>query len=109
GQWSNKFAWQAGAMWAGAFGVSDLDFEAEWTHVEPYTYTHWNTDDDRFTNSGSLLGAKIGPNAMSYWSTLRWAPTQKWLFAIEGEYIERGENVYDSSGTLLYNAGADYN
>ncbi|MFI5202667.1 MAG: hypothetical protein ACHQNE_09795, partial [Candidatus Kapaibacterium sp.] len=51
GDWQNKFAWQAGGMWAGAFGVPDLDFEGEWTRVEPYTYTHWNTDDNRYTNA----------------------------------------------------------
>ncbi|HWF43167.1 MAG TPA: hypothetical protein VG537_00860 [Candidatus Kapabacteria bacterium] len=105
----NKFAWQLGGMWAGAFGISNLDWEAEWMRVEPYTYTHWNTDDNRFTNSGTLLGAQIGPNAESYWSALRWAPSEKWTFSLEGELVLRGENLYDSTGKLLYNAGADYN
>src|SRR4029077_12430950 len=62
GDWQNKFAWQLGGMWAAAFGVPDLDWEAEWIRVEPYVYTHWNTDDARFTNSNTLLGAQIGPN-----------------------------------------------
>lgn len=109
GDWQNKFAWQLGGMWAGAFGVQDLDWEAEWIRVEPYVYTHWNTDDARFTNSNTLLGAQIGPNAMSYWTMLRWAPSAKWTFTAQGQLIERGENIYDSSGNLLYNAGADYN
>lgn len=109
GDWQNKFAWQVGGMWAGAFGVSDLDWEAEWMHVEPYVYTHWNTDDARFTNSNTLLGAQIGPNSISYWTMLRWAPSAKWIFSVQGEYVERGENIYDSSGNLLYNAGANYN
>jgi hypothetical protein len=109
GDWQNKFAWQFGGMWADAFGVSNLDFEAEWMRVEPYTYTHWNTDDDRYTTSQTLLGAQIGPNAMSYWSMLRWTPSAKWTLSLEGELVQRGENIYDSTGNLLYNAGADYN
>jgi hypothetical protein len=109
GHWANKFAWQFGGMWAGAFGMRDLDWSAEWMRVEPYTYTHWNTDDERYTTAGTLLGAQIGPNAMSYWTGLRWAPSAQWTFRAEAQYVERGENIYDSSGTLLYNAGGDYN
>jgi hypothetical protein len=109
GHWDNKFAWQFGAMWAGAFGLKDLDWFAEWIRVEPYTYTHWNTDDDRYTTAGTLMGAQIGPNAMSYTSEFRWAPSAQWTFALDGQLIERGENIYDSTGALLYNAGADVN
>ncbi len=107
GYWSNKWAWQFGGMWAGAFGIPDLDWEAEWIRAEPYTYTHWDTTGSTST-SKTLLGAQIGPNSQSYWATLRWAPDAKWTFSLEGELIERGENLYDSSGNLLYNAGADY-
>jgi hypothetical protein len=109
GRWDNKFAWQFGGMWASAFGIPDLDFEAEWIRVEPYFYTHWNTDDDRYTNSNTLLGAQIGPNAMSYWGMFRWAPAAAWTFSIQGQLIQRGENIYDSTGKLIYNAGADFN
>lgn len=108
GNWSNKFAWQLGSMWAGAFGFKDLDWFAEWMLVQPYTYTHWNTDDDRYTTGGTALGAQIGPNAISYWSELRWAPSPKWTFALDAQLVRRGENIYDSSGALLYNAGSDY-
>jgi hypothetical protein len=107
GYWSNKWAWQLGGMWAGAFGCSDLDWEAEWIRVEPYTYSHWDTVGS-YSSSNTLLGSQIGPNAQSFWTTLRWTPNSKWTFALEGQFIERGENIYDSSGNLLYNAGANY-
>ncbi len=103
----NKWAWQFGGMWAGAFGVRDLDVSAEWIRVEPYTYSHWEST-NRFSNSGSLLGAQIGPNATSYWSAARWVPSPKWTFTLDAQLMERGENVYDSTGRLLYNAGADW-
>jgi len=107
GYWSNKSAWQFGAMWAGAFGISNLDWEAECIRVEPYTYSHWDTN-GTYSTSKTLLGAQIGSNAISYWTMLRWAPSAKWTISLSAEFIERGENVYDSNGKLLYNAGADY-
>jgi len=107
GYWSNKWAWQLGGMWAGAFGIQNLDWEAEWMYVKPYTYTHWDTVGS-YSTSGTLLGAQIGPNAISYWSSLRWAPDSKWTLSLSGQFVERGENVYDSTGKLIYNAGADY-
>jgi hypothetical protein len=94
-------------MWAGPLGLSNLDVMAEWIRVEPYTYTHWDYD-TRFSNSGSVLGAQIGPNATSLWTDLRWTPTSKWTISLSEQFIERGENIYDSAGTMLYNAGADW-
>ncbi len=107
GYWSNKGGDQLGIMWAGAFGIPDLDWEAEWTRILPYTYSHWDTVGS-FSTSGAPLGAQVGPNSISYWTELRWAPNAKWIIALQGQFIERGENIYDSTGKLLYNAGADY-
>jgi hypothetical protein len=107
GYWSNKGGDQLGIMWAGAFGIPDLDWEAEWIRILPYTYSHWDTVGS-YSTSGAPLGAQIGPNSMSYWTELRWAPNAKWIIALQGQFIERGENIYDSTGKLLYNAGADY-
>ncbi|MDP4199299.1 MAG: hypothetical protein Q8922_12600 [Bacteroidota bacterium] len=107
GYWGNKWAWQFGAMWAGAFGMHDLDWEMEWIRVDPYTYTHWDPH-TQYSSSQTILGAQIGPNAQSLWSMLRWVPSAKWTAAFEGQFVQRGENVFDTVGTLLYNAGSDY-
>ncbi|HEY3876450.1 MAG TPA: hypothetical protein VGM92_13325 [Candidatus Kapabacteria bacterium] len=107
GYWSNKWAWQLGAMWADPFGIPNLDWKAEWMYVKPYLYTHWDGE-DAYTNSQTLLGAQIGPNSISYWTGLRWTPDAKWAVSLQCELIEKGENLYDSTGKLLYNAGADY-
>ena len=80
---------------------------AEWIHVEPYVYSHFSPH-NTFSSSQTLLGAQIGPNAKSYWMAMRWIPSSKWTFMLEGQLVERGENVYDSSGKLIYNAGGDY-
>jgi hypothetical protein len=40
GWWANKFAIQAGLKYYDAFGVSNLDLQAETNIVRPYTYSH---------------------------------------------------------------------
>lgn len=106
GYWGNKFAWQAGLMWAAPFGLNDVDVAAEYTQVQPYTYSHFNPQ-NAFVTSGSILGSQIGPNSMSVWGQIRWIPSWQWKFSLTTKYIARGENIYDSTGALLVNYGAD--
>ncbi|MBC8153904.1 MAG: hypothetical protein H7Z72_13425, partial [Bacteroidetes bacterium] len=40
GSWTNKFAAQAGIKYIDAFGVSNLDLQAEANLARPYTYSH---------------------------------------------------------------------
>jgi hypothetical protein len=106
GYWGNKFAWQAGLMWAAPFGLNDVDISAEYTQVQPYTYSHFNPQNAFVTNK-MILGSQIGPNSMSMWGQVRWVPSWQWKFWVSANYIARGENIYDSTGALLVNYGAD--
>ena len=107
GLWSNKFAWQIGGMWAAPFGLQDVDISFEHTHIEPYTYSHFNSQ-NTFSTSGQILGAAIGPNAISFWGQIRWAPSEKLSIDANLTLIKRGENYYDSAAGKFYNAGADF-
>ncbi len=40
GWWGNKFAVQAGTKYIDAFGIDNLDLQAEVNVVRPYTYSH---------------------------------------------------------------------
>jgi hypothetical protein len=107
GYWGNKFAWQFGGMWSAPFGLEDVDIAFEHTRVEPYTYSHFNSQ-NTFSTSGQLLGASIGPNSLSYWGQIHWAASEKLSLELDLTLTERGENIYDSTGKLIYNAGADF-
>lgn len=107
GYWGNKFAWQMGAMWAAPFGLEDVDIAFEHTRVEPYTYSHFNSQ-NTFATSGQILGSSIGPNSMSFWGHIRWAASEKLSLEANITLLERGENIHDSTGKLIYNAGADF-
>jgi hypothetical protein len=107
GYWSNKWAWQIGGMWASPLGIPDLDLSFEHTRVEPFTYTSANPQNSSSTG-GEIVGSGIGPNAMSFWAQLHWTPTEKLSVDFSVNVIERGENIYDSSGTLIKNYGSDF-
>lgn len=40
GDWTNKFAFQVGAKYIDAFGIPNLDLQAEMNVARPYTYSH---------------------------------------------------------------------
>jgi hypothetical protein len=107
GFWSNKFAWQAGAMWAAPLGLNDVDLMLEWTRVEPYMYSHFRPQ-NTFSSSKTLLGSQIGPNSISWWGRIHWAITRDLQADLDLQLIQRGENKYDSTGNLIFNAGSDF-
>lgn len=106
GYWGNKFAWQAGIFWAAPLGFRDIDIAAEYTHVEPFMYSHFNTQ-NAFTTSGEIIGSAIGPNSKRYWGKIRWAPSAKLTLNVSASFVQHGENIYDSTGKLVFNAGGD--
>jgi hypothetical protein len=107
GYWSNKFAWQLGAMWAAPLGLNELDLMLEWTRVEPYMYSHFNSQ-NTFSTSRTILGSQIGPNAISWWGRAHWSITRDLSADVDLQLIQRGENKYDSAGNLIFNAGSDF-
>jgi hypothetical protein len=106
GWWGNKFAWQAGAFWAAPFGFREMDITAEYTHVEPFTYSHFNTQ-NAFTTSGEIIGSAIGPNSKRFFGKLHYSPSAKLSFEVSASLLQHGENMYDSAGNVTYNAGGD--
>jgi hypothetical protein len=107
GYWGNKFAWQAGAMWAAPLGLNDIDVMLEWTRVEPYMYSHFNQQ-NTFSTNRTILGSQIGPNSISWWGRVHWSITRDLIGDLDFQLIQRGENKYDSTGNLIFNAGGDF-
>jgi hypothetical protein len=102
----NKWAIQAGV---GAARGAAMAW-AEYTRVEPFTYTHRFFKNGSFynayTHNGFGLGHPIGPNADQYEAGLRlWGPARLTLEA-RARYRRRGENHTDASGAFV-NVGGD--
>ncbi|MCZ2129036.1 MAG: hypothetical protein LC109_02090 [Bacteroidia bacterium] len=61
GWWANKFSFQTGAKYVNMFGVSNLDFQAEFNVVRPYTYSHFRSGGN-WANFGQPLAHPLGAN-----------------------------------------------
>lgn len=61
GWWANKFGLQAGVKYIDAFTVKNLDLQAEFNFVRPFTYTH-NTTATTYTHYNQPLAHPLGAN-----------------------------------------------
>jgi len=102
----NKFGWQAGIIWTDAFGVPNLSLTSEYTRINPFVYSH-RTISNSYSHMDLPLGPLLQPNS------------DEWLFGFDFDVTYRlslsgqlhlqrtGENIVDSRGAVIYNAGSD--
>jgi len=104
--YKNKTAYQLGLFWYEAFTLNDLSLIVEYTKIRPYVYSHYNPKNS-YTGWGVNLGHPIGPNADEIFSRFSYDVNEWMRLYFDYRYIRRGENVYDTSGTLIKNVGGD--
>jgi hypothetical protein len=102
----NKFGWQAGILWTDAFGVPNLSLTSEYTRINPFVYSHRSVANS-YSHRDSPLGPLLQPNS------------DEWLFGFDFDVTYRlslsgqlhlqrtGENIVDSRGRMIYNAGSN--
>jgi hypothetical protein len=102
----NKFGWQGGVTWTDAFGFSNLSLTTEYTRINPFVYSN-RTVGNSYSHEDLPLGPLLQPNS------------DEWLFGFDLDITYRislsgqirlqhtGENIVDSRGALIYNAGSD--
>lgn len=61
GSWTNKFAVQLGLKYIDAFGVPNLDLQAEMNLARPYTYSH-KSGQTNYTDYNQPLAHPLGAN-----------------------------------------------
>ena len=59
---TNKFSFQTGFLWADPIGLNDLDLRAEYIRIEPWIYTH-KFPINTFRHFDSPLGHSMEPNS----------------------------------------------
>ncbi|MCX6175299.1 MAG: hypothetical protein NTZ27_11155 [Ignavibacteriales bacterium] len=102
----NKTGYQIGAFWYSPFSIDDLSLVFEYTRIRPYVYSHDNPK-DTYTAFGQLLGHHIGPNSDEIFMRIAYNFNEKIRFNFDYQYIRHGQNIYDSQGNLVFNAGGD--
>ncbi len=73
GWWANKFGIQAGLKYIDAFGVSNLDLQAETNIVRPYTYSH-NTPYGSYSGYLQPIAHPLGANFKEFIGIARYQP-----------------------------------
>lgn len=73
GWWANKYGIQAGLKYFDAFGVSNLDLQAETNIVRPYTYSH-TTKYGSYSNYLQPIAHPLGANFKEFIGIARYQP-----------------------------------
>ena len=107
-RFSNKWAMNLGG--SAALPVSGTTAFAEYTRIEPYTYTHRFQSGgvfyNAYTHNGFGLGHPLGPNADQWLAGVQaWLPLRVRARAL-ARYRRRGENYVGDDGRLV-NVGGD--
>lgn len=101
--WANKFAFQQGAKYIDAFGVEQLDLQAEVNRTRPYTYMH-SERITNFTHYGQALAHPLAANFTEVVGIARWQPFKKLRFAGMATYADYGTDPDQRSwGSDIYN------
>lgn len=87
--WVNKFGIQLGAKYIDAFGIKNLDLQAEVNRVRPFTYSHFDTINN-YTHYNQPLAHPLGANFQEFIGIVRYQPFPKWNFYARAIYYYKG-------------------
>ena len=114
GWWGNKQAFQIGAKYIDAFGVSNLDLQGEWNYVRPFTYTHYSLpgtlSHQGYSNHqhyNQPLAHPLGANFSEWVGIARWQPLKKLTLTGKLFYAIRGTDKLNENGKLITNHGSN--
>ncbi|MCW5911523.1 MAG: hypothetical protein KIT62_10635 [Cyclobacteriaceae bacterium] len=91
GWWANKYAVQSGIKYIDAFGVSNLDIQAEVNRVRPYTYSHYSQYGS-YSNYRQALAHPLGANFSELVGIVRYQPLPKLNLTVKAFYIKSGRD-----------------
>lgn len=94
GWWANKFGYQLGAKYIDAFGIPNLDLQAETNRLRPFTYSHFDSVSN-YSHSNQPLAHPLGANLHEYIGIARYQPSKKWKLQAKLVYYKQG---LDSAG-----------
>ncbi len=86
----NKFAFTVGGLWADAFWRPNLDLRFEYTRIDPYVYTHWDSV-NIYTHYDKILGHWLGPNGDTAFLELGWQLNRDFRIEASYEHIRKGK------------------
>lgn len=102
----NKFGWQFGLLWTNSF---NMNLAAEYTHLDPFVYSH-RSNKSTFTNNSFSLGHTLPPNSDEIALKMNYDITNRISIGILYRHQRSGTGIIiDSSGSLEANYGGNIN
>jgi len=115
GYWANKWGIQLGGKYVDAFGVKNLDLQAEINRVRPFTYSH-NDTIANYTHYNQPLAHPLGSNFQEFIGIIKYQPFPKWYIngrliyyykGLDSGNVNFGGNIFRNYTTRLKDDGFD--
>ena len=107
-KWYNRYGYQAGLLLTDPLFIPNMALVVEYTRVEPFVFSHNRSREGTYSSLDAILGPRIGPNADAWFFRLDWYPVNRVAVSARVSLERSGENIYDSTGTLVRNVGGDH-
>ena len=96
--WGNKWAATLGFQYFGQVITKDLVLTVEYSHVEPWVYTHFFGGSHNYAHFGQSLGSPLGPNSQAI--VISTIVQVNKLNAIQLKFTNTGKNSSVRGGTI---------
>ncbi|WP_229248274.1 capsule assembly Wzi family protein [Dyadobacter sandarakinus] len=94
--WRNKYSAQIGAKYVDAFGIPNLDLQAEYNMVRPYTYSHKDSGRN-YEHYGQALAHPLGANFREYLGIVRYKFSSRFSFYGTIMMADQGKDPFNSN------------
>lgn len=105
GWWANKYGYQIGAKYIDAFGIDNLDLQAEANRIRPFTYTHFDTVSN-YSNNNLPLAHPLGANFQEFIGMADYQPLNR--LRLQAKLVWYKQGLDSSSVNLGNNILSDY-
>ncbi|GAA4000789.1 hypothetical protein GCM10022408_09910 [Hymenobacter fastidiosus] len=92
GWWANKQAFQLGGKYLDVAGIRNLDLQAEFNYVRPYTYQH-STEFTNYQHYRQPLAHPMGANLYEIIGIVSYQPLPRLNVVAKGFYSKQGQDV----------------
>ncbi|MFZ9388392.1 MAG: hypothetical protein ACO25B_10950 [Chitinophagaceae bacterium] len=91
GWWANKWGVQLGAKYIDAFNVSNLDLQAEFNRVRPFSYSHYDSVAN-YTHYNQPMAHPLMAGFSEVIGIARYQPAPRWLVVGKLVYWKQGRD-----------------
>jgi hypothetical protein len=91
--WGNKWAWMAGVHFIKDFESHKTGMILECSRVEPWVYTHYDSNTAQAAHMGFPLGNQLGPNSQSLTAKVYWRKNLRFYLSGMFELIWKGTDL----------------